>query len=112
MITLSLGQAAGYKLEKPDGGYKYITRADPYEKMLCWDGLVILYYVDGARWKSDPCCGFMSWEEMKRDYQVEIVLTPEEEEMVERGRLSGQVMVKAKELTEAIDKWLMNEKAR
>lgn len=111
MITLNMGNARGYTLNKPDGSYRRITQVDPYERMLIWDGLSYIYNGVGDK-RSDPCVGFMSWDDMKRDYGVEIVPTPEEAVMIERGRLGVQVQIKAKEFVEAVNNWLSNEKSR
>ena len=111
MITLNMANARGYTLKKPDGSYRRITHVDPYEKMLLWDGLSYIYNVLGDKY-SDPCAGMMTWDEAKRDYDVEIVPTAEEAVMIERGRLGLQVQIKAKDLVDAVEKWLFNEKAR
>ncbi len=111
MITLTLGNVRGFRLNDQDGGWKGIVNVDPFNRMVFWEGLVYHYNGSGGKY-GDPCGGFMSWEDMKAKYQVEIVPTAEELVMIERGRLGQQVMIKAKEFTEAVEKWLLNEKAR
>lgn len=111
MITLTVGKAIGFRLKDPDGGWKNIAHLDPVNRMLFWEGLVYIYNGVGEK-LGDPCGGAMSWDDLKAKYQVEIVPTPEEALMIERDRLGHQVMLKAKEFTEAVEKWLLNEKAR
>lgn len=95
MKQITLAQARNYNL----GGLRSIGSPNPYDKTIAiQDGTSI-----------SP---FASWDSLKERYGLEIVLTKEEEEMVERGRLVWTVQAKAKELGAAIDAWLLNEKAR
>lgn len=112
MSTLNIGNAVGHTLKKADGSYRRITAVDPYEKSVIWDGYTVLYNTLGQAGGGDPQAGWMSWEAIKQNYDVEIVPTPEEAVMIERGRLCHQVEERAKALAESIDSWLRNEKAR
>jgi len=110
LTTLTVASARGFRLNDPDGGYCDIRNVDPYNRIVLWDGLS--YYGTGKDRYSDPVAGMMTWDEIKAKYGVEIVPTPEEAAMIERGRLGHLVLKKAKELTEAVDAWLANENRR
>lgn len=112
MKTLTIGQVVGHTFLKPDGSYRRIVNIDPYNKLLFWDGLSVFHNAEGKVTGTDPGGGMMSWDEVKQKYDVEILPTAEEAEMIERGRLGLQVQIKAKEFVDAVEKWLTNEKAR
>lgn len=111
MEVLSLAQAVGHTLKSPNGSRKTISSLNPYSKMLTWDGYSVFQNTEGETIGGDPCFGFLAWEDTKA-FGVEIVPTPEELVMIERGRLSLKVEEKARELRAAIEGWLFNEKAR
>lgn len=112
MITLNLGNAVGHMLKKADGSWRRITAVDPYDKGIGWSGFTVLYNTLGQKTGGDPQGGWMSWDAIKQHYDVEIVPTPEEAAMIERGRLSHQVAERATALAESIDAWLKNESSR
>lgn len=110
MTILTMASVRGFRLNDQDGGYRDIENVDPYNQVVLWKG--IQYYMSGSEKRPDLCAGVLTWDEVKAKYGVEIVPTPEEAAMIERGRLGHLVLQKAKDFTEAVDQWLLNEKAR
>ncbi len=96
MIRIPLGQVDGHKLTT--GLFPYLGKADPYAQS------VIVHY--------GTYTGIHTWESLKIEYGVEIYMTPEEAEMVERGRFTRRVLEDAKRLAASIDDWLWKEKSR
>lgn len=96
MQRITLREAQDFKLK--GGMWPYLRSPNPYEQTVVIDR--------GTEW------GITTWEHVKASYEVEIVLTPEEVEMVERGRTAKKVIDAAELLKIAIDKWLLQEKAR
>ena len=96
MTTLTLRQVEGFK---PEGSFfPYLRGCDPYNRTVFLDR--------GTEY------GLRSWDQIKDHYGIEIVLTPEELEMVERGRWSLKVKEAAEVLKFTIDKWLQQENRR
>lgn len=96
-MNVSLNAAQGLRLTK-DPLCPFIASVDPYERVAIVDwGMSV---------------GMRSWEQIKDEFGYEIVITPEEAEMIERGRHALKVKEAAEALKFAIDKWLMQEKRR
>lgn len=96
MNQITLNQASHFKLA--GGMFPYLRSPDPYERTVVID--------KGTEW-----CP-VTWEWVKDRHDIEIVLSPEEVEMVERGRATKKIVDAAELLKVAIDRWLLQEKTR
>jgi len=103
-MKISIAEAHGYRIASPNSGWMTITHVNPYARCLIWEGVTIPSH--------GPVAGRLGWDELKAKHDLEIVPTPEEAAMVERGRLTHQVAAQARTLAESIDAWLSNEKRR
>jgi hypothetical protein len=95
-MRITLREAQDFRLK--GGMWPYLRNPNPYEQTVIIDR--------GTEY------GIVTWDHVKSNYDVEIYLTPEETEMVERGRTAKKVIEAAELLKFAIDKWLLQEKAR
>lgn len=96
-MNISLTLAQGFSLTS-NPLFPRITQVDPYERTAVVDvGMSVC---------------LLTWEQIKDQWGFEITMTPEEVEMVERGRLANRVAEDAKALKGSIDAWLLKEKAR
>lgn len=94
MKQVKLSEALGYRIN----AWSFISSVNPYTKMVSVD--------------SGTGASLVAWDHLKESFGIEIVPTPEELVMVERGRLSLQVEEKARDLRSVIENWLFSEKAR
>lgn len=94
MKKIALSEAEGLRL---DAG-SVISRVNVYARLVTVDkGL---------------SASFLSWDQLKQRYGVEICPTSDESDMIERGRLTIQIEHKAKDLRQAIETWLVNPTMR
>lgn len=103
MITLTIGEATGRKVDRGKGSYIFLERYDPFLKT--WSGSG---YDAELR---DPILGMIRNSDL---LELGIEITPSEDELknIEALRLTNRVYKAAKELGEALEEWLHNPLAR
>lgn len=100
---LTIGQAAGRKVMRPDGGYLFLERYDPFTRTWTGHGYDAKYH--------DSIVGTLT-SDMLLEYGIEICPSVEELEKVEALRLSNRVKRAASELSAAIQEWINNPVSR
>ncbi len=103
MEQVTIAQAVGRKITKPDGGWLLLEHYDPFDKMFRGNGYDAKYH--------DPIAGFMSVEDLKK-YGFELVPSAEEQEMIDRLRTTSKVAKLSTELAAAIQEWLEKPQTR
>ena len=100
---LTIGQAAGQKVSRPDGGYIFLERYDPFTRT--WTGAG---YDAGHH---DSIIGTITNDKLL-EYGVEICPSADELEKIEALRLSNRVKRASTELSAAIHEWINNPVSR
>jgi hypothetical protein len=103
MERLTIGQAVGRRVTKPDASYIILERYDPFTRTWSGSGYDAPHH--------DSIYGMMTNESLLT-HGIEIVPSVEELAKIEELRLSNKVKKAASELSLAISEWLGNPVAR
>jgi hypothetical protein len=101
--TLTIGQAAGRKVSKPDGSYFFLERYDPFSRT---------WYGSGYDAPNHDSVHSMVTSDRLLEFGIEIKPSAEELQQIEALRLTNKVKRAATELSSAITEWLNNPAAR
>lgn len=104
MLQLTIGEASGRKVEKPDGSYMFLQTYDPFTRTWMGSG----YNAD----LRDPFSGMVTDVTLRGEYGIDIVPSKAELDQIETLRLSNRVKRAATELSAAINDWLHHPQAR
>lgn len=94
MCRITLGEAVGFRL----GGLTVLTSVNPFTRRVTVD--------------KGSSTSFLTWEELKNAYGIEIVPTEQEKAFMEQDYSALQIEGKARELRSTIENWLLNEKSQ
>ena len=100
---LTIGQASGRKVTRPDGGYVFLERYDPFTRV--WFG-------NGYDAKNHDSVVAMLTSDVLLEYGIEICPSKDELEKIEALRLSNRVKRAATEFSAAIQEWINNPVSR
>lgn len=100
---LTIGQASGRKVLKPDGSYFFLERYDPFSRT--WSG-------SGYDAPNRDSVHMMTTSDKLMELGIEIRPSAEELRQIEALRLSNRVQRAAEELSSAITEWINNPLAR